>query len=473
MFSSAAMGSASIAFLLFSFVIVILFRLSRSSAWRQGVLLIANLVFLSFFALQPLAWIPFAAFLAYGYFALRVGRAPLWPFVTLGVLAFIWLKRYSFLPSWSFLPFPYVTLGLSYVFFRVLHLIVDSRTNPPPVTPISYLNYTLNFTTLVSGPIQRYQNFISPPLALDVFSAGRALERIIIGFFKVNVLSAIFSAIQHDSLATLGAPLTFESRVIHGAVTIAVYPLYLYCNFSGYIDIVIGIARFLDIELPENFNRPFASDNFMNFWARWHITLSEWLKTYVYNPLLMTLMRRYSAPSIEPFLGVFAFFVTFFLVGVWHGQTSVFLFFGFLQGLGVSSVKLYQILMSRRVGRKQYRALSNRPLYNFFARGLTFTWFAFTLIWFWSNWSQMGEAARTMGASAVVCAFGAIFLLSSVFIEAWERIRAAVLGVHAGPEPLVFSRYLRTVWGTALVVIALAAVLLMNAPAPDIVYKGF
>ena len=127
--------------------------------------------------------------------------------------------------------------------------------------------------------------------------------------------------------------------------TVAVYPLYIYCNFSGYIDIVIGIARFLRIQLPENFNRPFSSQNYMIFWSRWHITLSTWFQIYVYGPLCYWTLRRWRSPATEALLNVFAFFLTFFLVGLWHGQTSSFMFFGLLLGLGVSVTKLYQVLM--------------------------------------------------------------------------------------------------------------------------------
>ena len=130
----------------------------------------------------------------------------------------------------------------------------------------------------------------------------------------------------------------------------SLYPVYVYFNFSGYMDLVIGVARFLRLELPENFNRPFSSCSFLEFWSRWHMTLSSWMKTYVYTPLLKAMMERFQSPAIEPFLGVFAFFVTFFLVGAWHGQTSEFLFFGVLLGLGISLNKLYQILLAKRSG---------------------------------------------------------------------------------------------------------------------------
>jgi D-alanyl-lipoteichoic acid acyltransferase DltB (MBOAT superfamily) len=254
---------------------------------------------------------------------------------------------------------------------------------------------------------------------------------------------------------------------------VAAYPLYLYCNFSGYIDIVIGIARFLRIELPENFNRPFSSDNFMNFWSRWHITLSEWLKTYVYNPLLIACMRKYQSVSIEPFLGVFAIFVTFFLVGLWHGQTSEFIFFGVLQGGGVAGVKLYQTLMAAKMGKRRYRALASNPIYNAFARGLTFAWFAFTLLWFWSSWVQIGDIAHKLGPLACGAVCVCIFLGATAVLSAWEMARSYALSFQINRQPVITSLYARTAWNTAIAVAAIATVMLMNAPAPEIVYKAF
>lgn len=479
------MGSASFEFLGFALVVVAVFNLHHSVAWRQSILLISSVVFLGFFSLNPVSWMPLAAFLAFGFASVRLmqeghrGTAFL-PLLIAGIAAFIWLKKYSFIPAPLFLQFPYVTLGLSYIFFRVLHLIIDAKdgTIAGKVTLVSYLNYTLNFTTLISGPIQRYQDFaamqLAPkPLSLDVTIVGQCIERIIVGFFKVNVLSLVLSMAQNQALADLTAGSSFSERVRYGIVIAAIYPFYLYCNFSGYIDIVIGIARLLRLELPENFNRPFSSDNFMNFWSRWHITLSEWLKTYVYNPLLISLMRRYSEPSVAPFLGVVAFFVTFFLVGVWHGQTSVFIFFGILQGLGVSVTKLYQILMTKWMGKKRYRALAENPLYNAFARGLTFTWFAFTLLWFWSNWAQLGSIVQRMEMPALVLVWLCIFLGASLLLALSEAARKWLLSFEWRSQPLLLSRYTRTVWGTALIVIAIATVMLLNAPAPDIVYKAF
>jgi D-alanyl-lipoteichoic acid acyltransferase DltB (MBOAT superfamily) len=400
--------------------------------------------------------------------------------LVVAIAAFVWLKKYSFVPHVLTLRFFYLTLGLSYIFFRVLHLIIDAWQSSlaERVSAVSYLNYTLNFTTLISGPIQRYRDFaamqLAPdPLPLKVRIAGRAVERIIAGFFKVNVLSLVLSEMQHSAITAIASPLPFGARVSQAILIIAVYPVYLYCNFSGYIDIVIGMARFLRIELPENFDRPFESDNAMNFWGRWHITLSLWLKTYVYNNLLLAMMRRYRQPGLEPFLGVFAFFVTFFLVGVWHGQTSEFIFFGVLTGGGVSGAKLYQVLMAKMLGRNRYRALSKNVVYNALARGLNFAWFAFTLLWFWSSWTQLADILKRVGAGPVAIALLVIFLGAAVLLEAWERVRALGLAWSWNQQPILLSRYTRTAWSTTLAVISAAVLLLLNTPAPDIVYKGF
>jgi alginate O-acetyltransferase complex protein AlgI len=477
------MGSASLQFIAYGLAVGLLSNLSQSLAWRQGVLLVASLGFLAFFSLDPMAFVPLASFLALGYLGMRIvmsqSKRAFVPFLLVGILAFVWLKKYAFIPSALFITHPYVTLGLSYIFFRVLHLIIDAHSEnlPRNISVFSYLNYTLNFTTLVSGPIQSYQEFAdmqvaAVPKPLNVVVAGHAIVRIIVGFFKVNVLSLFLSMVQANALNSLGVG-GERDRVLNGALIVAVYPLYLYANFSGYIDIVIGIARFLRIELPENFDRPFSSQNFLIFWNRWHMTLSNWLKTYVYNPLLITCMERWPSSAAEPFIVVFAFFFTFFLIGVWHGQTSEYIFYGVLLGLGVSVTKLYQILMMKRMGRSKYNSLAENWIYGVAARGLTFTWFSFSLLWFWSNWTQLGVMAGSLDSMQIAAVWVLIFVTSSAVLAVWEAARDGLLSYQFEGRPFVLSRYARTMWCTALVVITVTTVVLLNAPAPDIVYKAF
>jgi alginate O-acetyltransferase complex protein AlgI len=450
-------GGASLWFLAYALAVVIVFNISSSVAWRQFVLLSASIGFLAFFSLSPAAFVPLAAFLLFGFVSLRLmqaGAAGLFvPLLIVGIAAFAWLKRYAFIPPALFLQHPYVTLGLSYILFRVLQLIIDAHSRSATllgkISLVSYLNFTLNFTTLVSGPIQRYNQFASMqlapvPLPLNLPVAGQALHRIIVGFFKVNVLSPL-----------------------------AVYPFYIYCNFSGYIDIVIGIARFLRIKLPENFNRPFSSKNYLIFWSRWHTTLSTWLQIYVYGPLMLAGMRRWPSPAVEPFLNIFALFVTFLLVGVWHGQTSAFILFGLLLGLGVSIAKAYQVLMTKCIGLERYTELSSHWFYAAAARGLTFLWSAFTMLWFWSNSTELRSLARPVSSAEIALAWFAIFVGASVLLALWESLREWSLSFQFENQPALASRYFLTVWDTALVIISIAAMVLLNAPPPEIVYKRF
>lgn len=479
------MTIASFTFLSFSLIVVLIYNANPGVGWRKIILLLANLAFLSTFSHDFVSFLPLAGFLAAAYLSVKVternpGRNVFAGIVVGTTIAFFWLKKYTFLPDVTFLRFTYTTLGLSYIFFRAMHLIIDSQGNAvrEKVDLISYLNYTLNFTTLVSGPIQRYDDFIKQHVAperprITIMDIGYNLERVLIGIFKVNVFGLIFSMIHSQAIAALSPTQAIGMRALTGAVIAASYTIYLYYNFSGYTDIVIGIAGFLRITLPENFNRPFSADNFLDFWNRWHMTLSRWLKTYIYNPLVKTLMRRFPSTRIEPFLGVAAFFATFFLIGLWHGRTSEFAFFGLLTGAGVSGNKLFQIEMSKAMGKKGYKALSERTAYKSLCRGLTFTFFTFTLLWFWSSWVELGRFGSALGLAGQLIAWLAIFVTSTVALAAWEWIRAAALNISWAGAPVVASRYVRTVWDTGLVFVGVAVMELMSTPAPDIVYKTF
>ena len=203
------------------------------------------------------------------------------------------------------------------------------------------------------------------------------------------------------------------------------------------------------------------------------MTLSNWLKTYVYQPLLIKLMGKFPDRKYESTLVVFSLFVTFFLVGAWHGQTTTFLFYGVLQGLGISVNKLYQLTLTKRLGKKAYRALTGRPLYVACARGLTFTWFSFTLLWFWSDWSHMAVLREAAGEDVTLLVWPVLFGLATLALAAWVALYSASLAVRWRGHSVVQSRYARVMWSTALITVAASVVLLLNSPAPPIVYKNF
>jgi len=479
-----AMDSASIQFVGFGLAAAILSNLSRSRAWRSAVLMLVSLVFLGLLAHNPIVFLPLAGFLLLGYGALALlqrgwSKSLVWSILAV-LFVYIWLKKYTFLPQGIFIHSPYFTLGLSYILFRVLHLLIETSDKQEKyrIGPGAYLLYTLNFTTFVSGPIQRYGEFARDqfdpePIELGIRTVGRQLERMVRGFFKVNVLAMLLDMMRVDALAQLSQPLPLPLKLYAAFKMAVLYPFFLYANFSGYTDIVIALARLMRLRLPENFDRPFSASSFLDFWNRWHITLSVWLKTYVYNPLLLALMRRIPSPELQPFLGAFCFFVTFFLVGLWHGRTSEFLIFGVLQGGGVSINKLWQIALSRILGRKGYRALAQNAVYISFGRGLTFTWFAFTQFWFWASWKQIDHAFSELGVIQWLGVSLTIWFSATAALALWEWLRAALLSIRTTEEPLLASRYALVVYASALGLFALVITVLLNQPAPDIVYKAF
>jgi alginate O-acetyltransferase complex protein AlgI len=481
------MDSASLQFVLFGLITAALSNLSRSRVWRSVVLALATLIFLAILAKSAFALIPLIAFLSFGFGALamrerRWSKGVAWSIPAV-IFVYVWLKQYSFLPERFLLHFPYFTLGLSYIFFRVLHLLIEAGEGAAAeehrrIGLVPYLLYTLNFTTFVSGPIQRYDEFARDQFAVQPLPRGSTViglqvERIIRGFFKVNVLAMLLHRLQENGLEQLTQPVSIEHKLFAVIQLTVAYPLFLYANFSGYIDIVIALARLMRIQLPENFNRPFSASSFLDFWNRWHITLSKWLKTYVYNPLLMVLMRRVSSSSMEPFLGVICFFVTFFLIGVWHGRTSEYIVFGILQGGGVAINKLWQLYLTRILGRKAYKDLAKNAIYIAFGRGMTFCWFAFSMFWFWANWKQIDTIFSAIAFASWLAVWLAIWLGSTAVLATWEILRAELLKIRTAEGPALTSRYALVVYATTMAMIALVVTVVLNQPAPGIVYKAF
>ena len=470
--------------MIFALAAALISNISRSPVWRSVVLFVASLVFLGRLAHEPAALVPLAGFLLLGYAGLlaveRGGSRWLPASLLFVILTFIWLKKYTVLPDGVFLQFPYLTVGLSYIFFRVLQLIIDTGTSDERrhVGFGAYLLYMLNFTTIVSGPIQRYEDFFrdqfaARPIELGLPVVGRQVGRLVCGFFKVNVLAMLLHGMQENALGQLSQPLPLALKMYAAFRLCVVYPFFLYANFSGYIDIVIAVARLMRVRLPENFNRPFSASSFLEFWNRWHITLSTWLKTYVYNPLLAALMGRISSVAMQPFLGVFCFFVTFFLVGIWHGRTSEFVVFGLMQGGGVAINKLWQLFLAGRMGRKGYKALAGNLTYIAFGRGLTFSWFAFTLFWFWADWDRIDRIFTAMGIVAWLEVWSIVWLSATAVLAAWEWLRARLLSIKLGGEACLTSRYARVMYASALGLVAFVISVLLNQAAPDIVYKAF
>jgi alginate O-acetyltransferase complex protein AlgI len=466
---------------------VLAFNAWRLPLFRQCVLLVANLVFLASFVQSAQRLAPLLGFLVLGYAATRWvarWRKPWllgWT-IALIVAVFVVLKRYTFLPARIELPFLYLQVGLSYILFRILQMVIDSAggEDEARLDPLRFFNFTCNFLCFVSGPIQRSDEYLANLGQLgrkvDEAIAFDALHRMIKGFIKLAVVSAVFNYL----FANISAPVLAEATPMAGwryvaqyAASAVTYIFYLYYNFSGYMDIVIGIGRLLGQNLPENFDRPFSARNIFEFWSRWHMTLSEWFKTYLFNPLMTFLAEHVAAPVWLPYLGGVAFFVTFFVMGLWHGSTGVFVIYGLVMGAGASLNKLWQVFMNQRLGKKQYKAVGDSFAYATLARGLMFAFFALAVTGLWVNMDQLLLIARRLGAGGLACALFGTALCAAVAGPVVDHAgRMVASWVPRLDRPGVSGLITRNVVlaGEVLLIFAVGS---FFHKAPEFVYKAF
>jgi alginate O-acetyltransferase complex protein AlgI len=481
------MDFTSSVFLMFVAATILAFNAWHVLRFRQVVLFAANLVFLASLVRSAEQVAPLAAFLGLGYAATRcVARWPrrwvLASTIAVIVVVFVVLKRYAFVPAGINLPFLYLQIGLSYILFRVLQMVIDSAggESGARLNALNFFNFACNFLCFVSGPIQRSDQYLADLEQLgrkvDDTLAFAAFHRLIKGYIKLAAVSAVANYL----FVNLSAPVLAESTALAGgryiaqyAASAVTYTFYLYYNFSGYMDIVIGIGWLLGQNLPENFDRPFSAHNIFEFWARWHMTLSEWFKTYLFNPLMKFFAARVSAPALLPYLGVLAFFITFFVMGVWHGSTAVFVIYGLVMGAGASINKLWQVFMTKRLGKKRYKAVGESFVYASLARGLLFAFFALAVTGLWVNMEQLELLAARLGVKGFVAALLVTALCAAgggVLVDGAGRVLR-----HLAPQlnrPGVVGIFKRNLI-LASEVLLIFAVGSFFHKAPEFVYKAF
>lgn len=221
-----------------------------------------------------------------------------------------------------------IPLGLSFITFRSLSYVIDVYRKSTHATNryLDYLAFVAFFPTLIAGPVVRSRDLLPQfsKIKADNVKGVEAIFLILIGLIKkvaiadmigANLVDRVFDQPQlYSSVETLAA--------IYG------YALQIYCDFSGYSDIAIGSALLLGFQLPNNFNSPYRATSLIDFWKRWHITLSNWLFDYVYISIGGLRRRRFNLYR--------NLFLTFLIGGLWHGASWTFVIWGALHGLGLS-----------------------------------------------------------------------------------------------------------------------------------------
>jgi len=363
---------------------------------RQAFLGLCNARFLYSLVPDAQGWIALALFVFSGYVVVRVLQAHprqwiLGVYLTVVLAAFLILKRYQFLvvllPA-SLFAHSVAIVGLSYMLFRQIHVAVDAfQGQIENLSFWTFLNYQLNLFGLAAGPIQRYQEFAEDwstlaPIVVDSYDILHAYMRVFLGILKISVVAAICLVYYERFAGFLSNPSSGPGRYpgLKFMALFYLYPGYIYFNFSGYCDIVIGGARLFGIRMPENFDAPFLSRNVIEYWTRWHKTLGFWIRDYVFTPMYKTI--AYHWPSRAPSLAFLCYFVALFLTGIWHGSTWNFTIFGLLNGIGVSAAKLWEMWLVNRLGRQGFKAyLQSKPI-RILAVIITFHFVCLTIFFF-------------------------------------------------------------------------------------------
>ncbi|NNE72435.1 MAG: MBOAT family protein [Acidimicrobiales bacterium] len=223
-------------------------------------------------------------------------------------------------------------IGISFFTFQALSYVIDiARGNTGPAPLLDFAVYLAFFPQLVAGPIVRATEFLPqvrtrrPP---DRVALGHAAVLIGQGVFKKVVISSyLASAIVDDTFA-----LPDQHSSLEVLVGVYAYAIQIYADFSGYTDIAIGVALLLGFRFPLNFDRPLTATSLQDFWRRWHMTLSRWLRDYLYFPLGGN--RKGRVATYRNLL------IVMVLGGLWHGAGANFAVWGLIHGLGLAGERL-------------------------------------------------------------------------------------------------------------------------------------
>ncbi|WP_455997092.1 MBOAT family O-acyltransferase [Phocaeicola barnesiae] len=278
------------------------------------------------------------------------------------MLAPLWHGTYH--PLDIFLP-----VGISFFTFQSLSYTIDVyRKDLKPLSNLlDYVFYVSFFPQLVAGPIVRARDFIPQirqPLYVSPEMFGQGVFFIVSGLFKKAVIS--------DYISVNFVERIFDNPGLYSGLEnlfgVYGYALQIYCDFSGYSDMAIGIALLLGFRFPINFNSPYKADSVTDFWHRWHISLSTWLRDYLYISL-----GGNRKGKIRTYLNLF---LTMLLGGLWHGASWNFIVWGGLHGVALAVHKYVRSLLGRA---KNYRSTGWK---RFFAVVLTFHFVCFCWIFF-------------------------------------------------------------------------------------------
>ena len=298
------------------------------------------------------------AFIVYQYFlvflAQRIEAKWLKPLVFLSILPLVINKVFA-LTSLHLLAF----IGISYMSFKTIQIMLEISDGliKEKVSVKDYLQFLLFFPTVSAGPIDRSRRFLKEindvmPRKEYLELAGDGVYRIVLGLFYKVVLSTYVYQIL--------LALSNTGTVVYSIKYMYLYTLYLFFDFAGYSLMAVGSSNILGIQTPMNFNKPFLSVDIKDFWTRWHITLSTWLRDFVFSRVLMQVIRKKWFKN-RLHNATYAYMVNMLVMGFWHGLSVGYIVYGFYHGILMAGFEVYQKksnFYKKNKNKKWYKLLS-------------------------------------------------------------------------------------------------------------------
>ena len=279
------------------------------------------------------------AFVVYQYLivflAQRMEAKRLKPLVFLSILPLVINKVFA-LTSLHLLAF----IGISYMSFKTIQIMLEISDGliKEKINIKDYLQFLLFFPTVSAGPIDRSRRFLTEinevmPRKEYLELAGDGVYRIVLGLLYKVVLSTYV----YQMLLTLNN----TGTVVYSIKYMYLYTLYLFFDFAGYSLMAVGSSNILGIQTPMNFNKPFLSVDIKDFWTRWHITLSTWLRDFVFSRVLMQVIRKKWFKN-RLHNATYAYMVNMLVMGFWHGLSVSYIVYGFYHGVLMAGFEVYQ-----------------------------------------------------------------------------------------------------------------------------------
>lgn len=328
-------------FLLLLPALVIWFYNLKSVRAQNALLLSSSVVFLAW--TNPWNLLPAFTVLAAGYLWFQLDARFKWAargialFITLLVLQLAYLKYRDFISDTIGLALPipaalgmFIPLGISFYTFEAISAIVDIHRRPSRVPAMSWSLFIMFLPHLIAGPIVRWRQ-LSPQFVSAKRFTPRGLT-VGLHLFTVGFLKKMAA----DPIGRIIDPIWSTPDQVSGAnlaLALLGFSAQLYLDFSGYTDMGRGVARMLSYRLPVNFRAPFFAHNPGTFYQRWHVSLSAWIRTFVYDTLAVAVFRRFRSRRHQNRALFVVILVVMAIFGLWHGSSWHYVLFGVVQGL--------------------------------------------------------------------------------------------------------------------------------------------